>query len=53
MYWVGTSGFSYKAWKGSFYPEDLPMEGMLEYYGARLNAVEINGSRIRERYGVV
>ena len=46
-YWVGTSGFSYKEWKGSFYPEDLPNEGMLEYYGARLNAVEINNTFYR------
>ena len=27
--WVGTSGFSYKEWKGSFYPEDLSNDGML------------------------
>ena len=46
-YWVGTSGFSYKEWKGSFYPEDLPNEGMLEYYGERLNAVEINNTFYR------
>ena len=43
-YWVGTSGFSYKEWKGSFYPEDLPNEEMLSYYGERLNAVEINNT---------
>ena len=29
---AGTSGFSYKEWKGSFYPEDLPAEEMLAYY---------------------
>jgi len=46
-YWVGTSGFSYKEWKGSFYPEDIPNEGMLEYYGERLNAVEINNTFYR------
>ena len=45
--WVGTSGFSYKAWKGSFYPEDLPNDGMLAYYGERLNAVEINNTFYR------
>ena len=45
--WVGTSGFSYKAWKGSFYPEDLPNDGMLAYYGSRLNAVEINNTFYR------
>ncbi len=39
---AGTSGYSYKAWKGSFYPEDLPQSGMLAYYASRLPAVEIN-----------
>ena len=39
---VGTSGFSYKEWKGSFYPEDLKAEGMLRFYASKLPAVEIN-----------
>ena len=30
--WIGTSGFSYKEWKGSFYPADLPDREMLSYY---------------------
>jgi uncharacterized protein YecE (DUF72 family) len=41
-FWVGTSGYSYKQWKGSFYPEDLPDKKMLSYYGSHLNSVEIN-----------
>jgi uncharacterized protein YecE (DUF72 family) len=45
--WVGTSGFSYKEWKGSFYPEDLSNDQMLAYYGERLNAVEINNTFYR------
>ena len=44
---VGTSGFSYKEWKGSFYPDDLPNDQMLSYYGERLNAVEINNTFYR------
>ena len=44
---AGTSGFSYKEWKGSFYPEDLPAEGMLAYYAERLPAVEINNTFYR------
>lgn len=44
---AGTSGFSYKEWKGSFYPEDLPAEEMLAFYGARLPAVEINNTFYR------
>ena len=44
---VGTSGFSYKEWKGSFYPEDLPADGMLRHYAGRLSAVEINNTFYR------
>jgi uncharacterized protein YecE (DUF72 family) len=44
---VGTSGFSYKEWKGSFYPEDLPAADMLRYYAERLSAVEINNTFYR------
>lgn len=39
---VGTSGYSFKEWKGSFYPADLPDKQMLPYYAARLPVVEIN-----------
>jgi uncharacterized protein YecE (DUF72 family) len=42
--YAGTSGFSYKQWRGSFYPEDLPAAEMLRYYGKRLPAVEINNT---------
>ncbi|MBA2458337.1 MAG: DUF72 domain-containing protein [Gemmatimonadales bacterium] len=44
---VGTSGWSYKEWKGSFYPADLPADGMLRHYASRLPAVEINNSFYR------
>jgi len=44
---VGTSGYSYKEWKGSFYPEDLPAKEMLSYYSRRLPAVEINNTFYR------
>src|SRR6056297_2319661 len=48
MEWcLGTSGYSYRAWKGAFYPEDLPTGRMLEFYGQRLNAVEINSTFYR------
>lgn len=40
--YVGTSGFSYKEWKGLFYPEDLKDAQMLSYYASRLPSVEIN-----------
>jgi uncharacterized protein YecE (DUF72 family) len=45
--WAGTSGYSYKEWKGSFYPEDLPAKEMLRYYAGQLSAVEINNTFYR------
>jgi len=48
MEWsAGTSGYSYKEWKGTFYPEDLPQADMLAYYAERLPAVEINNTFYR------
>ena len=44
---TGTSGYSYKEWKGLFYPEDLPADGMLRYYAEKLSAVEINNTFYR------
>ena len=40
--YAGTSGYSYKEWKGTFYPEDLPDKQMLHFYGEHFRAVEIN-----------
>ena len=45
--YVGTSGYSYKEWKGSFYQEKLPAKEMLSYYSSRLPAVEINNTFYR------
>jgi uncharacterized protein YecE (DUF72 family) len=42
MIWIGTSGYNYPEWKGSFYPSDLPVAKMLPYYAARFPTVEIN-----------
>jgi len=44
---AGTSGYSYKEWKGNFYPEKLPADGMLRYYAERFATVEINNSFYR------
>lgn len=44
---VGTSGYSYKEWKGAFYPEDLPDREMLRFYGERFDTVEVNNSFYR------
>ena len=40
--WVGTSGYNYPEWKGTFYPDTLPAAKMLPYYAERLSTVEIN-----------
>lgn len=45
--YVGTSGYSYKEWKGSFYPEKIPAREMLSYYAGRLSTVEINATFYR------
>src|SRR5215475_10160025 len=45
--YVGTSGYSYKEWKGTFYPEDLPEKQMLHFYGERFRSVEINNTFYR------
>jgi uncharacterized protein YecE (DUF72 family) len=44
---VGTSGYSYKEWKGKFYPEDFSPEQMLPYYAGRFSSVEINNTFYR------
>jgi uncharacterized protein YecE (DUF72 family) len=42
MILVGTSGYNYPEWKGSFYPSDLPASKMLPYYASKFPTVEIN-----------
>jgi len=42
MIWIGTSGYNYPEWKGSFYPATLPAAKMLPYYAERFPTVEIN-----------
>lgn len=41
---AGASGYSFKEWKGSFYPAGLKPKGMLRFYGERLRTVEINNT---------
>jgi uncharacterized protein YecE (DUF72 family) len=42
--YIGTSGFSYSAWKGKFYPEDLPQNEWLSFYAKTFETLEINAS---------
>jgi uncharacterized protein YecE (DUF72 family) len=44
---AGASGFSYKEWKGGFYPKDIRPDGMLKWYAERLPTVEINNTFYR------
>ncbi|MBI2956041.1 MAG: DUF72 domain-containing protein [Acidobacteria bacterium] len=55
---VGTSGYAYKEWKGSFYPEKLPEREMLRFYSQQFQTVEINhtfyrmpSERVLEQWG--
>jgi uncharacterized protein YecE (DUF72 family) len=46
-FFIGTSGFSYAPWKGSFYPAKIKNDEMLGHYAAQLTAVEINNTFYR------
>ncbi len=39
---VGTSGYNYPEWRGTFYPEDFPAKQMFAFYAERFRTVEIN-----------
>lgn len=45
--YAGTSGFAYREWQGSFYPQDIAAGEMLPFYSAKLPAVEINATFYR------
>src|SRR5262245_2815270 len=40
--YVGTSGYSYAAWKGRFYPAKLPASLMLRLYGEQFRTGEVD-----------
>lgn len=42
QFWIGTSGFQYAEWKGTFYPEKTPASKMLGFYAERFATTEIN-----------
>jgi uncharacterized protein YecE (DUF72 family) len=44
---VGTSGWNYTEWRGSFYPGDMKPAGMLGYYAQRFSTVEVNNTFYR------
>jgi uncharacterized protein YecE (DUF72 family) len=42
--YVGISGYDYKAWRGRFYPQDLPARQWLRYASRTFNSIELNGT---------
>jgi uncharacterized protein YecE (DUF72 family) len=44
---VGTSGWVYKSWAGTFYPEKVPVREHLAFYASQFDTVEINASFYR------
>lgn len=44
---VGTSGWVYGDWRGTFYPDDLPARDRLAFYAKRFDTVEINSTHYR------
>jgi uncharacterized protein YecE (DUF72 family) len=44
---IGTSGWNYTEWRGSFYPKDMKPAGMLAYYAERFSTVEVNNTFYR------
>ncbi len=47
MIYAGTSGYSYKEWKGRFYPQTTVAKDMLSFYASKLPAVELNNTFYR------
>jgi len=41
---IGTAGWSYRHWRGDFYPESVPQREWLAYYAAQLDTVEVNST---------
>ncbi|MGH6799635.1 MAG: DUF72 domain-containing protein [Roseiarcus sp.] len=41
---IGVGGWTYEPWRGAFFPKGLPHARELEYAGAKLTSIEINGT---------
>src|SRR5215469_7449016 len=44
---IGTSGWHYRAWRGSFFPDSLPAKEWLTFYASQFNSIEVNYSFYR------
>ncbi len=40
--YIGTSGWSYKSWEKTFYPDDVPVARHFNFYATQFPTVEIN-----------
>ncbi len=47
-FWIGTSGWNYKHWRGIFYPEKLPVSRWFDFFQQHFSTVEINNTFYRE-----
>ena len=45
--WIGTSGWSYVGWRGSFFPQDIAQKDWLRHYATTFATTEINASFYR------
>jgi uncharacterized protein YecE (DUF72 family) len=41
--WVGTSGWSYRSWRGAFFPKEVMVKHHLRYYATQFSTTELNG----------
>ena len=44
---IGTSGWNYRAWRGGFFPDGLPVQDWLTFYASQFNSLEVNYSFYR------
>lgn len=44
---IGCSGWVYRDWRGTFYPEGLPQRAWLQHYATRFDTVEVNNTFYR------
>ena len=44
---IGTSGYSFKDWRGTFYPEDIASKDMLAFYAQHFDIIEVNATYYR------
>jgi uncharacterized protein YecE (DUF72 family) len=46
---AGTSGWSYRSWRGPFFPADVPAARRLEYYATHFTSTDLNDRSFSKR----